>query len=138
MRHRKRTLKLGRRSAHLQAMFANMACSLITEGRIKTTLPKAKALRSVVEKLITLGKKGSLHNRRTAISRMGQKDAVAVLFDQVAPFFAERNGGYTRIIKLGKRLGDGAPLCFIELVDYTSIGATTEEVAEETAETVES
>lgn len=136
MRHRKRTFKLGRTGSHRSAMLANMACSLFTEGRIKTTLPKAKGLRSFAEKLITLSKKGTLHSRRLAASRMRQPEAVQYLFDELAPVFAERAGGYTRIIKLGRRLGDGAEMCYIELVD-TPAAAVETEVVETTEEITE-
>jgi len=135
MRHRKRTFKLGRTGSHRSAMLANMACSLITEGRIKTTLPKAKGLRRFAEKLITQSKKGTLHARRLAASKMRQPEAVQYLFDELAPVFEDRAGGYTRIIKLGRRLGDGAEMCYIELVD-TPKAAVEAEVAE-TEETTE-
>ena len=134
MRHRKRQAKLGRTPAHRKAMFANMASSLITEGKIQTTLAKAKELRRVVEKLITLGKKGTLHTRRLAISRMRQLDAVAELFDTVAPKYADRKGGYTRIMKLGQRIGDGAQTCIIELVEADA--SYEAPVTEETTEAV--
>ncbi|MGL4854909.1 MAG: 50S ribosomal protein L17 [Lentisphaeria bacterium] len=132
MRHRKRTFKLGRTGSHREAMLANMACSLFIEGRIKTTLPKAKGLRSFAEKLITLAKGGSLHNRRTAAARMGQPAAVQYLFDVLAPEFADRQGGYTRIIKCGTRLGDGADMCFIELTAKPAQAEVVAEVAETT------
>ncbi len=136
MRHRKRTFKLGRTGSHRSAMLANMACSLITEGRIKTTVPKAKGLRIFAEKLITLGKKGTLHCRRQAAAKMRQPEAVQYLFDELAPVFADRTGGYTRIIKLGRRVGDAAEMCFIELVD-TPAAAVEEEVVETSEETAE-
>lgn len=135
MRHRKRTFKLGRTGSHRSAMLANMACSLITEGRIKTTLPKAKGLRRFAEKLITQSKKGTLHARRLAASKMRQPEAVQYLFDELAPVFEDRAGGYTRIIKLGRRLGDGAEMCYIELVDTPKAAVEAEVVeTEETAE----
>jgi large subunit ribosomal protein L17 len=97
-------------------MLANMACSLIEEGQIRTTVTKAKELRRVVERMITLGKRGSLHARRQAIAKLRQPATVRVLFDEVAPKFAERNGGYTRILKLNERIGDAAEMCLIQLV----------------------
>lgn len=116
MRHRKHTFKIGRTSAHRKAMLANMACSLIEEGQIRTTVTKAKELRRLVDRMITLGKRGSLHARRQAIARLRQPATVRVLFDDVAPKFAERNGGYTRILKLNERIGDAAAMCLIQLV----------------------
>ena len=117
MRHQKKTVKLGRTAEHRKAMFANQVCSLIEHGRIKTTLAKAKALRPFAEKMVTLGKKGSLHNRRTAIAYLHQVAMVKRLFEEVAPRSAARVGGYTRIVKLGPRLSDAAPMAFIEWVD---------------------
>jgi len=117
MRHQKKTVKLGRTAAHRKAMLANQVCSLIEHQRIKTTLAKAKAVRPLAEKMVTLGKKGSLHARRTALAVLRQKDAVKKLFDVVAPRSAARNGGYTRIVKLGARKSDSAPVAFIEWVD---------------------
>ena len=101
MRHQKKTLKLGRTAEHRKALLANQVCSLIEHQRIKTTLAKAKAVRPLAEKMVTLGKKGSLHARRTALAVLRQKDAVKKLFDDIAPRSADRNGGYTRIVKLG-------------------------------------
>jgi large subunit ribosomal protein L17 len=121
MRHRKRTLKLGRTSSHRDAMLANMVCSLITEKRIKTTLAKAKGARPFAEKMVTLGKSGTLANRRRAIAKLQQRDAVKELFDTVAPGFASRPGGYTRIIKEGTRRGDGAEMAYLEWVDHEPV-----------------
>ena len=118
MRHQKNTRKLGRTSAHRDAMLANMTVSLIEHNRIRTTLAKAKTLRPFAEKLITLGKKGTLHHRRQAIARLGAPEAVARLFKDIAPRFSERNGGYTRIYKLGPRQSDSAEMALIEWVDY--------------------
>jgi large subunit ribosomal protein L17 len=118
MRHRRKTVKLGRTADHRDAMLANQVVSLIEHQRIKTTLAKAKAVRPLAEKMVTLGKRGDLHARRTAVSYLGQKDAVKKLFDVVAPRAATRNGGYTRIIKLGPRQSDSAPMAFIEWVDF--------------------
>ena len=117
MRHQKKTLKLGLTAAHRKALLANQVCSLIQHERIKTTLAKCKAVRPLAEKMVTLGKKGSLHARRTALAVLRQKDAVKLLFDDIAPRAASRNGGYTRIVKLGLRKSDSAPVAFIEWVD---------------------
>src|ERR1700716_1510761 len=106
MRHQKKTVRLGRTAAHRNALLANQVCSLIEHQRIKTTLAKAKAVRPVAEKMVTLGKNGSLHARRTALSVLRQKDAVKKLFEEVAPRSTTRNGGYTRIVKLGQRKSD--------------------------------
>ncbi len=137
MRHRKRTFKLGRTGSHREAMLANMACSLFMEKRIKTTVPKAKGLRRFAEKLITLAKKGDLHARRIAASRMRQPEAVQYLFDELAEVFADRQGGYTRIIKCGTRLGDGADMCFIELTATPAVEVEEVVETEEVAETTE-
>lgn len=117
MRHRKRTAKLGRQFEHRNAMLANMVCSLIKHKRIQTTLAKAKAVRSVAEKMVTLGKSGSIHDRRLAAARLHQEDAVRILFNEIAPTHKERNGGYTRIIRLNQRQGDAAELAILEWVD---------------------
>ena len=116
MRHQKKTVKLGRTAEHRKALLANQVCSLIEHQRIKTTLAKAKAVRPLAEKMVTLGKNGSLRARRTALAVLRQKDAVKKLFEDIAPRSATRNGGYTRIIKLGYREGDGADLAIIELL----------------------
>src|SRR5271155_878653 len=118
MRHRKNTRKLGRTSSHRDAMLANLVASLIIHKRVKTTLAKAKAARPLAEKLVTLGKGGTLHDRRLAVAKIGQRDAVATLFKQIAPGFKDRKGGYTRIVKLGPRESDSAPVAFLEWVDY--------------------
>jgi large subunit ribosomal protein L17 len=117
MRHQKKTVKLGRTAEHRKALLANQVCSLIEHQRIKTTLAKAKAVRPLAEKMVTLGKEGSLHARRTALAVLRQKNAVKKLFDDIAPRSADRKGGYTRIIKLGARKSDAAPVAFIEWVD---------------------
>ena len=117
MRHQKKTVKLGRTAEHRKALLANQVCSLIEHQRIKTTLAKAKALRPLAEKMVTLGKKNSLHARRTVLAVLRQKDAVTKLFNDIAPRSATRNGGYTRIIKLGRRKSDSAAVAFIEWVD---------------------
>ena len=117
MRHQKKTIKLGRTAEHRKALLANQVCSLIEHQRIKTTLAKAKAVRPLAEKMVTLGKRGSIHARRTALATLRQKNAIKKLFDDIAPRSTERNGGYTRIVKLGQRKSDSAPMAFIEWVD---------------------
>mgnify|MGYP000076593985 FL=1 len=119
MRHRKAGRKLNKTSSHRKAMFANMASALLKHEQIVTTLPKAKELRPIVERLITLGKRGSLHARRQAISKLpaSDKEIVQKLFDVLAERYKERNGGYTRVLKAGFRYGDAAPVGVIELVD---------------------
>lgn len=117
MRHGMKQRKLGRRSEHRLAMFANMAAALVKHEQITTTLPKARELRPFVEKLVTLGKKGGLANRRRAISIMRDETQVAKLFDTLAERYKDRNGGYLRILKAGFRYGDAAPIAIIEFVD---------------------
>jgi large subunit ribosomal protein L17 len=117
MRHGNANRKLNRTSAHRKAMFANMSASLIKHEQIVTTLPKAKELRPIVEKLITLGKRGDLHARRQAISQMKDETQVAKLFAVLGPRYKDRQGGYVRILKAGFRYGDNAPVAVIELVD---------------------
>jgi len=121
MRHQKSINHLGRTSAHRKAMLSNMAASLILHKRITTTLAKAKALRSYVEPLITRAKDDSTHSRRIAFSYLQNKEAVSELFREIAKKIMERPGGYTRILKTGKRVGDNADMCFIELVDYNEL-----------------
>lgn len=120
MRHRKRTIKLGRTSSHRASLLANQVCSLIESKRIKTTLPKAKAVRSLAEKMVTLGKEGTLAARRRAISTLKNKGAVSTLFSGIAPAFQDRKGGYTRIYKLGRRASDSAEMALLEWVDYVA------------------
>lgn len=127
MRHRHGLRKLNRTSSHRLAMFRNMSVSLITHEAIKTTLPKAKELRRVIEPLITLAKDDTVANRRLAFARLRDRDAVTKLFNDLGPRFQARNGGYTRVLKMGFRQGDNAPMAFMELVDRP-------EVAEEAAE----
>lgn len=117
MRHGMVGRKLNRTASHRKAMFANMAASLIEHEQIVTTLPKAKEIRPIVEKLVTLGKKGSLHARRQAISQIGSAELVAKLFSAIAPRYVNRHGGYIRIMKAGFRRGDNAPLAVVEFVD---------------------
>jgi large subunit ribosomal protein L17 len=121
MRHGKKVNHLGRQTAHRKAMLANMACSLIEHKRINTTVAKAKALKQFFEPLVTKSKTDTTHNRRIVFSKLRQKDAVTELFRDVAVKVADRPGGYTRIIKLGNRLGDNADMAMIELVDYNEI-----------------
>lgn len=129
MRHQKKTIKLGRKAEHRKALLANQVCSLIEHQRIKTTLAKAKAVRPLAEKMVTLGKNGSIHARRTALATLRHKDAVKKLFDDIAARSTERNGGYTRIVKLGQRKSDSAQMAFIEWVDAAA--ATDETSVEE-------
>jgi large subunit ribosomal protein L17 len=117
MRHLKRTAKLGRTSEHRNAMLANLVCSLIEHKRVTTTLAKAKAARSVAEKMVTLGKKGTVHHRRLAVARLHQESAAKILFKDIAPAFKDRRSGYTRIVKLGQRQGDSAQRAILEWVD---------------------
>jgi len=130
MRHNKSFNHLGRQAGHRKAMLSNMACSLILHKRIKTTVPKAKALKQFVEPLITKSKTDSTHARRTTFSYLKQKEAVTELFRVVAPAIGDRPGGYTRILKTGFRLGDGAEMCFIELVDFNAVYTPEKKAAE--------
>jgi len=134
MRHLKRTAKLGRTGSHRNAMLANLVCSLIKHKRVTTSLAKAKAARSVAEKMVTLGKGGTLHDRRLAVSRLHQEDAVKILFTEIAPAQKERRGGYTRIVKLAPRQqGDAGQRAILEWVDLPvapSESAETEPAAE--------
>ena len=124
MRHGKKFNHLGRKTAHRKAMLSNMACSLIKHKRIKTTVAKAKALRKFVEPLITKSKTDTTHSRRIVFSHLRQKEVVTELFGDIASKVATRNGGYTRILRTGNRLGDNAEMCFIELVDYNETYVT--------------
>src|SRR3954469_12651805 len=124
MRHLKRTAKLGRTGEHRNAMLANLVCSLIKHKRVTTTLAKAKAARSVAEKMVTLGKKGSIHSRRLAAARLHQEDVVKILFNEIAPAQKERRGGYTRIVRLGQRQGDAGQLAILEWVDMPIVTET--------------
>ncbi|MCL2789316.1 MAG: 50S ribosomal protein L17 [Desulfobulbus sp.] len=119
MRHRKAGRRLGRTSSHRDAMLRNMVTSLLDQERIVTTVVKAKEARRVAEQMITLGKKGDLHARRQALAYIRSKSIVAKLFDQLSSQYAERQGGYTRIIRTGSRMGDAAPMAILELVDYS-------------------
>ena len=124
MRHRRSGKKLGRDLAHRKALYSNLAGALIEHGRIKTTVAKAKAVKPFAEQMITLGKRGDLHARRLALAELRSQDVVHLLFADVAPRFADRPGGYTRIVKLGPRLGDAAEMVYLELVDYVPAGAS--------------
>ena len=121
MRHLKRTAKLGRTGEHRNAMLANLVCSLIKHKRVTTTLAKAKAARSVAEKLVTLGKKDTIHARRLVAARLHQEDATKILFAEIAPAQKDRNGGYTRIVKMHQRQGDASQLAILEWVDLTAV-----------------
>lgn len=131
MRHRKSGRQLNRNSSHRQAMFKNMAGSLVKHEVIKTTLPKAKELRRVIEPLITLAKQDSVANRRLAFARTGDKEVVGKLFNELGPRYGTRPGGYSRILKCGFRTGDKAPMAYVELVDRPVV-ETTEEIVEVT------
>ena len=133
MRHLKRTAKLGRTGEHRNAMLANLVCSLIKHKRVTTTLAKAKAARSVAEKLVTLGKKDTIHARRLVAARLHQEDATKILFAEIAPAQKDRNGGYTRIVKMHQRQGDASQLAILEWVDISSVApaAVEEKPAEE-------
>mgnify|MGYP000654591401 CR=1 FL=1 len=126
MRHRKSGRQLNRNSSHRTAMFSNMAGSLVRHEIIKTTLPKAKELRRVIEPLITLAKKDSVANRRLAFARTRDKEVVGKLFSEIGPRYESRPGGYTRILKCGFRAGDNAPMAYIELVDRPEIDEAEE------------
>ena len=118
MRHHRAGRKLGRDSSHRRALYANLAASLIEHGRIKTTEAKAKAVKPIAEQMITLGRRGDIHARRQALAYLRTQEVVHKLFADVAPRFADRPGGYTRIVKIGPRPGDAADMVYLELVDY--------------------
>ena len=124
MRHQRAGRKLGRDAAHRKALYSNLAGALIEHGRIKTTEAKAKAVKPIAEKMITLGRRGDLAARRQAVAYLRSKDVVHKLFAEVAPRFADRPGGYSRIVKLGPRPGDAADMVYLELVDYEPPGST--------------
>ena len=133
MRHLKRTAKLGRTGTHRNAMLANLVCSLIKHKRVQTTLAKAKAARSVAEKMVTLGKSGTISDRRLAAGRLHSDEAAKILFTEVAPVFKDRRGGYTRIIQMHQRQGDAAQLAILEWVE-TAVEADPVEKPEKAAE----
>ena len=134
MRHRRNTTKLKRTASHRRSLLANLACSLIEHGSIRTTLAKAKALRPVAEKMIGLGKRGDLHARRQAVAFLRQKDIAKKLFEEVAPLSKDRQGGYCRITKLGARMTDSAPMAVIEWVDQPELDEETLAAIPETQE----
>ena len=136
MRHRHGLRKLNRTSAHRLAMLRNMMNSLLRHEAIKTTLPKAKELRRVIEPMITLGKEPTVANKRLAFARLRDREMVTKLFNEIGPRFANRNGGYTRILKMGFRVGDNAPMAYMELVEKAApvVEEATEVMAEEKAE----
>jgi large subunit ribosomal protein L17 len=134
MRHGKSGRKLNRTSSHRKAMFANMAASLIVHEQIVTTLPKAKELKPIVDRLVTLGKRGDLHARRLAVARIRDEEAVDKLFATLAPRYESRPGGYTRVLKAGFRYGDSAPMAVIELVDRDPEAKGAEDRARHEAE----
>jgi large subunit ribosomal protein L17 len=134
MRHGMSGRKLNRTSSHRKAMFVNMAVALLTHEQIKTTLPKAKELRRVADKMITLGKRGNLHARRQAVSVLKDKVLVGKLFDDLAERYKERGGGYTRVLRAGYRYGDSAPMAIIELVDRNPDAKGAEDLARVQAE----
>jgi large subunit ribosomal protein L17 len=126
MRHRKRHGKLGRTSAHRKALMRNMVTSLLDHERVETTDAKAKELRRVADKMITLGKRGDLHARRQALSTIRDKDVTAKVFDKLADRYREREGGYTRVLKVRQRVGDAAIMSIVELVDSDKVGASAD------------
>jgi len=134
MQHNRAGRKLGRTTAHRRALFRNQLASLFTHERITTTLPKAKDLRPLAEKMVTLGKRGGLHARRLALKNLPDQDAVKRLFDTIAPRFAGRSGGYTRIMKLGQRQGDGAEMAILEFVDFDFAQRRAEKTVAEKAQ----
>ncbi len=133
MRHLKRTAKLGRKSEHRNMMLANLVCNLIQENRVTTTLAKAKAARSVAEKMVTLAKKETVHARRLCVARLHREDAVKRLFKEIAPVFKDRRGGYTRIMHLNQRRGDAAQLAILEWVELPLATAAPEPEKKEAA-----
>ena len=137
MRHGKRGRKLNRTASHKKAMLNNMATSLFDNGKVRTTLPKAKELRGVAERLISFAKRGDLHARRQVLRRIQNKVVLTKLFEEIGPSFADRGGGYTRILKLGPRRGDSSELCLIELVSDDAITESDVEETESDASTEE-
>ena len=129
MRHQRSGKKLGRDSAHRKALYANLTGALIEHGRIRTTETKAKAVRPIAEKMITLGRRGDIHARRQALAFLRSQDVVYKLFSDVGPRFKDRPGGYSRVVKIGPRPGDSAPMAYLELVDYSPQVAEAERAA---------
>ncbi len=134
MRHGNGYRKLNRTHEHRKAMFANMSCSLIEHEQIKTTLPKAKELKRIIDKLVTLGKRGDLHARRLAAAEIKQDAAVSKLFETLGPRYKDRSGGYSRVLKAGFRYGDMAPMAVIELIDRDASAKGAADKARETVE----
>jgi large subunit ribosomal protein L17 len=134
MRHRRSGRKLGRDASHRKALYANLASALIEHGRIKTTVAKAKEVRPIAEQMITLGRRGDIAARRQAIKYLRSQEIVHKLFSEVAPRFADRPGGYSRIVRLGPRLGDAAEMVYLELVDYVPPAVSAVPAAREPAE----
>ena len=137
MRHRKHTFKIGRRTGHRESLLANAVCSMIEHNRITTTLVKAKEIRRIADKMVTLAKEGTLHARRQAIARLHQVDKVHTLFEDLAKRFEGREGGYTRLMKVGPRRGDGTEMCIVEFVEAVSAAepaATAPDEAKDVAE----
>ena len=134
MRHRRSGRKLGRDASHRKALYANLASALIEHGRIKTTVAKAKEVRPIAEQMITLGRRGDIAARRQALAYLRSQDVVHKLFSEVAPRFADRPGGYSRIVRLGPRLGDASEMVYLELVDYVPPAVTAAPAAPEPAE----
>jgi len=126
VRHRVKSQRFGRSTSHREALVVSLVCNLIEQRRIRTTLPKAKAARSLAERMVTLGKRGTLAARRQAIAKLRRKDRVATLFNEVAPAFKERAGGYTRIVKLGRRASDSSEMALLEWVEQTAAAFSTE------------
>jgi len=134
MRHRRSGRKLGRDPSHRKALYANLASALIEHGRIKTTVAKAKEVRPIAEQMITLGRRGDIAARRQALKYLRSQEIVHKLFSEVAPRFADRPGGYSRIVRLGPRLGDAAEMVYLELVDYVPPAVSAVPAAREPAE----
>ena len=134
MRHHRKGKKLGRDASHRKALYSNLAGALIEHGRIKTTVAKAKAVRPIVEEMITLGRRGDLAARRQALAYLRSNDVVTMLFSDVAPRFKDRPGGYTRIVKLGPRWGDSADMAYLELVDFVPPAPRPKRVRQEELE----
>ncbi len=129
MRHRNSTPKLGRTTQHRELMLANLVCSLILRGRVRTTLQKAKVARSLADRMVTLGKKGGLHHRRLALATLRQESIVKKLFAEVAPRAAQRNGGYTRVMRIGQRIGDAGMAAYLEWTDDAVVAAPADQEA---------
>ncbi len=134
MRHLRKTTKLGRSAAHREALLASLVSNLIAARRIRTTAPKAKLARSLAEKMVTLAKAGTLHARRQAIATLRRSDRVAQLFNEVAPVFKDRKGGYTRIVRIGQRPGDGAEMAYLEWINFIPVAKKAKKTGEPSAE----